>query len=203
MNKRLAAIVTLIAIGVMNPVYAGGNAETGKAKAVPCAACHGADGNSVNGAWPKLAGQHAQFIESQLKAFRSGERSNPLMTGQAAALSDQDILDLAAYYSEQTLKPGVADPDKVDLGQTIYRAGNADTEVSACMACHGPSGKGNGPAGYPRIGGQHGAYVAAQLKAYASGERGNTTTGRMMQDIASKMSDKEIEAVASFVEGLY
>jgi cytochrome c553 len=179
------------------------DAEMGKAKSVVCAACHGADGNSSNPAWPKLAGQHPTYLAAQLHAFKSGARNNPLMMGQAAGLSDQDIDNLSAYYAQQTQKPGVADPALVEAGQALYRGGRAEDAIPACSACHGPQGLGNAAASYPKISGQHASYTAIQLKAYRSGERAGTDAAKMMSNVAAKMSDADIEALASFVSGLH
>lgn len=198
---RILTGVLLLSVFSATPVAAG-DAEAGKGKSITCAACHGADGNSINPQWPSLAGQHENYLVVQLKAFRDGYRVNALMSSQAANLSDEDIADLAAYYAAQTLKGGVADPALVDLGQRIYRGGNRETGVSACIACHGPVGAGNPPAMMPRIGGQHAAYTAATLKAYASGERKGTGGNQMMRNVATLMSDAEITAVASYIEGL-
>ncbi len=180
-----------------------GDAAKGKAKAAVCGACHGADGNSANAEWPKLAGQHAAYLEAQLHAYKSGERKDPVMAGQVAALSDQDIKDLAAYFAGQTQKPGVARPDLVEKAQKLYRGGNAEAGVAACAACHGPQGLGNGPAAYPQISGQHAAYTAKQLQAYRSGARAGTESAKMMSQVAAGLSDADIEALASYISGLH
>lgn len=178
-----------------------GDPEAGAEKAAPCAACHGPDGNSANPEWPKLAGQHAEYTVRQLRAYQEGTRSDAMMAPMAANLSEQDMQDLAAYYAEQEGTRGEADPDLVELGEKIYRGGNLETGVSACIACHGPRGSGNGPAGWPKLAGQHAAYTRAQLRKYAEGER-TSDMESMMQDIAARMSDEEIEAVASYIQGL-
>lgn len=180
-----------------------GDAAKGKTKAAACAACHGADGNSANGEWPKLAGQHASYIAAQLHAYKSGERKDPIMAGQAATLSDQDIADVAAYFSEQNLKSGVANPELAKKAEPIYRGGNAEAAVPACAACHGPKGLGNEAAAYPHISGQHAAYTSAQLKAYRSGERAGTDTAKMMSQVAAGLSDDDIQALASYLSGLH
>lgn len=180
-----------------------GDAANGKAKAAACGACHGADGNSVNGEWPKLAGQNAQYLEAQLKAYKSGERKNPIMMGQVAALSDQDLKDLAAYFASQTQKPGVANPDAVAVAEALYRGGDAENAVPACAACHGPQGDGNAAAAYPMIAGQHAAYATIQLKAYRDGSRAGTDAAKMMSQVAAGLSDGQIEALASYLSGLH
>lgn len=180
-----------------------GSAEAGKAKSTTCAACHGVDGNSVNADWPSLAGQHASYIAHQLHAFKDGERSNVTMNPFAATLSDQDILDVAAYFSSQKLTPKGADPALVTLGQQIYRGGVPDRGIAACIACHGPTGHGNPLAAFPRISGQHAAYVAQTLAAYASGQRrSDADHNQMMRNVAALLRDDEIKALASYVQGL-
>jgi len=180
-----------------------GSAEAGKTKSTTCAACHGADGNSVNPEWPSLAGQHSRYIYNQLKAFKDGDRDNVLMTSQAAMLSDQDMRDLAVYYEKQSpaARP-VADADLVNAGEQIYRGGNSSSGAAACVACHGPNGKGNPAAAYPDIGGQHATYVAAQLRLYKSGKR-KSDQSQMMRNVSSRLSDADIAAIASYVQGLY
>jgi len=180
-----------------------GNVAAGQAKAAMCAACHGVDGNSVNPEWPSLAAQHTQYIVKQLKAFKGGTRQNPTMAPMAMGLSDQDMEDVAAYFSAQTARGGEADNSKVALGQKLYRGGNAKTKIAACIACHGPGGRGNPAAGYPSIRGQHSAYVMAQLNAYKSGQRKtDASNNKMMQDVTANLSAEEIAAVASYVQGM-
>ncbi|MGH8194992.1 MAG: c-type cytochrome [Woeseiaceae bacterium] len=180
-----------------------GSAEAGKAKSVTCAACHGADGNSVNPAWPNLAGQSAKYLLQQLQAFKSGARSDPLMTAQAMMLSDADMQDLAVYFSSQQSAPKtVADPAAVDKGEALYRGGDDQRGVAACMACHGPTGRGNPAATYPTLRGQYATYVATQLRAYAAGKRKSDEPTAVMRDIASRMTEDDILAVASYVQGL-
>jgi len=187
---------------VSQTLWAGGDIEAGKSKSAACAACHGADGNSMNPAWPKLAGQGAPYIYSQLAMFKDGTRQNALMAGQAAGLSDQDMHDLAAYYASLTGSPSAADPELVEQGESIYRGGIADKEVAACMACHSPSGAGNPTAQFPKLSGQHAAYTAAQLKAYRSMER-NYPAAQIMVKVAERMTDAEIQAVAEYMAGLH
>lgn len=166
-----------------------------------CAACHGVDGNSVASANPSLAGQPAQYIEKQLKEFKAGTRKNPIMMGMAATLNDDDVRNVAAYLASQKIKPRDAgNKDLANAGKAIYRGGIAAKGVPACMACHGPAGAGQ-PAQYPRLGAQHAAYIEAQLKAFASGERANDQNS-MMRDIAARMTEKDMKAVAEYVTGL-
>lgn len=204
MSMVLPAITGILSlIGPLAPTMAlgAGSAETGQAKAAICSACHGADGNSFNPEWPSLAGQNAAYLVSSLQAFKSGQRSNPLMTPQAATLTDEDMQDLAAYFAGNARQPRAADPNKLADGERLYRGGNKESGISACIACHGPNGSGNGPAGYPAIGGQHAAYVAAQLRAYRSAQR-TSDLNQMMRNTAARLTDAEIDAVASYIQGL-
>jgi cytochrome c553 len=194
------AALALVSLG-SSAAFAEGSAQAGQSKSATCVACHGVDGNSVNPEWPSIAGQHSTYIVKQLKAFKGGTRQNPLMTPMAQPLSDQDIEDLAAFYTAQTARGGEADKAKVEAGQKLYRGGNSTAAVAACIACHGPNGKGNEPAGYPSIRGQHAKYVEMQLNAYKSGQRG-TDANKMMRDVAAKLTADEITAVASYVQGL-
>ncbi len=180
----------------------GGNRCAGKTKAEACALCHAADGNSVMPDWPKLAGQSEQYIANQLQAFKSGQRKNALMAPMAEGLSDQDIADLAIYFSSQKVAIGKADPDLVSAGESLYRGGNAERGIPACMACHSPTGSGNPAAAYPALKGQHAAYTVTQLKAFRSGER-QTDAQAVMREIAEKMKDSDIEAVSSYISGLH
>lgn len=180
-----------------------GDIEAGKAKSVACAGCHGNEGNSANPIWPKLAGQHVEYIVEQLKAFQSDTRSEPSMTPMAKPLNEQDMLNLAAYFASQKVTIGTVVEKFVTPGQKIYLGGHKETGVPACGACHGPSGEGNGPAKYPALSGQHADYVKKQLENYKSGTRGKTGNPGIMYDIAKKMSPEEIEAVANYVQGLH
>lgn len=180
-----------------------GSAEAGKTKSVTCGACHGADGNSVNPEWPSIAGQHAKYTVEQLQAFKSGKRMNALMTGQAMLLSDEDMRDLAVYYAEQrAAAKTVADPKLVNKGEALYRAGNKKTGVAACIGCHGPTGLGNPAVPYPKLRGQYAVYTAKQLRDYASEARKSDGVTQIMRNIAERLSEEEIDAVASYVQGL-
>jgi len=200
MTAKLA--VTLIcAAACGSSAFAAGTKEAGQAKSTPCIACHGIDGNSANPEWPSIAGQHETYLVRHLTAFRDGVRQNPLMTPMAVGLSDQDIADLAAWYSSQTARGGETEPSKVRLGQKVYRAGNMEEQTMACAACHGPTGRGNPLASYPAIQGQHATYVATQLRAYKTGTRASDPN-QMMRSVAARLSEAEIDAVASYVQGL-
>lgn len=175
-----------------------GNADQGKAKSATCAACHGADGNSAAADYPKLAGQHASYLNSTLKAYRDGSRANAIMQGMAAPLSDNDIADLAAYFSGQSITPGAADPALVERGEALYRFGDSEKGISACAACHGPTGYGVASAAFPSLHGQWDGYNVTQLQAFREGTRVNT----MMNGVAKNMSDADMKAVASYIAGL-
>jgi cytochrome c553 len=204
MNNWIAATLGLLTILMpYGASLAAGDAAAGKEKSASCAACHGADGNSVNPEWPKLAGQHEGYIVKQLTYFKDGERVNETMKGMASNLTEQDREDLAAYYSSQKVKIGVADPSLVELGQKIYRSGNATSGIAPCMGCHGPNGAGNPAANYPALRGQNAQYVENQLRGFASGQRHNENAKKMMQILASRMTDLEIRAVASYIQGLH
>lgn len=180
-----------------------GDATAGKGKAAICAGCHGVDGNSTNPQWPKLAGQNEKYLVNQLMLFKSNTRKNAIMNAQAAGLSEQDMRDLAAYFSGLETSPAAAASEQqAKKGMKIYMGGNLETGVIACTACHSPDGKGNSPGGFPHLSGQHAEYIALQLNAYKSGERVNANL-KMMNEIAAKMSDDEITAVAEYIAGLH
>jgi cytochrome c553 len=186
-----------------------GNAENGKVKSVTCGACHGADGNSAIPMNPKLAGQHARYLVKQLTEFKLASRTggkegrnNAIMNGMSAALSEQDIHDLAAYYSSQKATPGESSQDAVEQGNKLYVGGDLKRGITACIACHGPKGNGTSLSGFPDISGQHSAYIATQLKSFRSGERANSLNG-MMADIAKRLTDEDIQVISSYVAGLH
>jgi cbb3-type cytochrome c oxidase subunit III len=201
MKKLLAIAVTCVLLCSATTVWAAGDAAAGKQKSATCAACHGADGNSNNPEWPKLAGQNAAYLIKQLQNFKSGERVNATMNGMAANLSEQDMEDLAAYFSNQEITRGKADPELVEAGQALFRGGDLARGIAACSACHGAQGAGNPAAGFPALAGQHALYLETQLKAFRSMTRANDP-GQMMRNIAMKMSDADITAVASYIQGL-
>lgn len=203
MVKNLSyALCSILLFASANSVSAAGDAAAGKEKAQTCAACHGSDGNSPNPMWPSIAGQHAQYTEKQLHEFKNGTRENPQMSPMAMPLSDQDIQDLAAYYAAQEAKPAYSVPEKLELGERLYRAGNAKTGLAACTACHGPTGAGNPAAKYPSLNGQYADYTAAQLQAFKSESRSNDVNS-MMRSVAGKMTNEEIQAVSNYIQGLH
>ena len=181
-----------------------GDANAGAAKATACVACHGNDGTSTIPDYPHIAGQNAKYLEIQMRQMRDGERDIPLMAGQLDTMSDQDLKDIAAHYASQPGKIGQASPENLELGEQIYRGGILDKNVAACTACHSPSGNGNTLAGFPRISGQPVGYTVTQLKSYREDERtSDEYVNGMMRDIAARMTDNEIEAVANYIQGLY
>jgi cytochrome c553 len=200
--KKWLMTLSMATAMVSSVAVAGGDAAAGKAKSAMCAGCHMADGNSVNGMWPKLAGQHEGYIIKQLQDFKAGDRVDPTMAPMAAGLSEDDMANLAAFYSIQTLKSGEADPALVEKGKQIFMNGNAASGVAACSACHAPNGVGNPAANFPSLQGQHADYTVKQLKDFRAGNRANDA-GRMMQSVAAKMTDDEIAAVASYIQGLH
>lgn len=181
-----------------------GDAKAGQAKAAACGACHGMDGNSTDAQYPKLAGQSEQYIVTELMRFKSGTRQNAIMHGMAATLSPQDMHDIGAYFAEQKRLPGVADEKLAPDGEKLYREGDASRGIPACMACHGPDGAGNPGWRVPNIAGQHADYVQAQLKAWHDGTTwGSDTHAMIMPTIAQRLTEQDISAVSSYVEGLH
>lgn len=214
MNKAVLFTLTIslvTGLGLSFPSYAsettgqakkGGNPENGKKLTGTCVACHGADGNSVNPDWPKLAGMSEAYLLKQLMDFRNDKRHEVTMTPMAKAIaSDEDAADLAAYFSTQKAKPGTANEEKIAAGKAIYKGGVLSSGVAACSGCHGPGGAGNPAAKFPRVSGQHAKYIVNQLKAFKAGKR-NNDMGKMMRNIAGKMTDAEMDAVAEYMSGL-
>jgi len=177
--------LALAATQVQAESLVNGSIEDGKAKSLTCTACHGPEGNSVSPMWPNIAGQNAPYLLAQLMAFKEGSRKDPLMSAQAMMLSDQDMADLAVYFeSLPAAAQSVKDASTVSRGETLYRGGDTESGVSACLACHGPTGRGNPAAKYPALQGQHADYTAKQLNDYASGARESDGKTRIMRDIA-------------------
>jgi cytochrome c553 len=184
-----------------------GDAGRGEGMTAVCSACHGTDGNSPAPTFPKLAGQGERYLVKQMQDIRDGSRPVPTMAGQLDGKSDQDLADIAAFYAAQPGSGGQTDPELLALGEKVYRAGVAERKVAACSACHSPRGKGNAPAGYPALAGQHADYIADQLRMYRKGyedESGRVNDGdtMIMRTTAFGLSDKEIDAVASYIAGL-
>ena len=226
MKKLFAGLILLagcanLAVAASKAEVVKGDADAGQSKAAACMACHGEGGNSAVPTFPKLAGQNVRYLVKQMQDIQCGAlspaeqkvqkcvgRSVPTMAGQLDRFNDQDLLDIATYYAAQTGSVGQAKAELAAKGEEIYRAGIRSKGVAACTACHSPTGKGNGPAGYPALSGQHADYVAAQLKAFRSSAdglpgRSNDGDTKIMRDVAQKMSDSEIDAVASYIAGLH
>lgn len=206
MKKYIQWLIFLTAVNSSFVVNAA-DEDTARIKVISanCVACHGTDGNSINPVWPKLAGQHSKYLIKQLTDYQkgpTGPRFVPLMYGMVTKLSAEDVELLANYYASQTISPGYAKPYLVKLGQKIYLGGNLKTGVPACSACHGPDGVGNNQAGFPKLAGQHAEYIVAQLIAYRDNKRSNDQNA-IMRTISKKLTIEEMNAVASYIEGLY
>lgn len=200
----MSYISVFMTIGVAGSSLAAGmgSADAGATKAAACGGCHGMDGNSMVTVIPKLAGQHANYLVKQLSDFKSATRNDPTMMAMAAGLSEQDVLDIAAYFASQKLQGNSGgDAGKIAAGKKIYQGGNPKTGASACMGCHGPKGKGMGPGKIPYLKSQHADYVSKQLRDFKSATRANDNAS-MMQDVAKKMSDSEIDAVAVYIASM-
>jgi cytochrome c553 len=186
-----------------------GSIQNGSGKSAVCSSCHGPNGNSANPEWPRLAGQSAVYIAEQLRLFKSGVRNNPIMKPLAGTLSDQDIADVAVYYQAQTVSGLEADPSYWKAGSDLYRRGDKARNIPACIACHGPAGRGNLAAGYPALRAQESVYVVKQLSDYASGARYTGTNvasadpnSVMMLTIAKRLTADDIRNLASYVQGM-
>lgn len=195
----LGVVLGCVSLGVHS---AAGDAAAGQSKTAVCAACHNADGNSSLPTFPKLAGQSEAYLFKQIKSIQSGERPVVEMTGLTDNLSDQDIADISAFYASQPATTGQADPELVELGRGLYEGGNPAKGIPSCMGCHGPAGNGVATAGYPKISGQHATYTTSQLEMFRNGSRNNDPNA-MMRGVAANLSDAEIEALSSYIQGLY
>lgn len=215
MKSRMVAVALaaqLLGLGFATLAHAAdaalaGNAEAGAAKSATCGACHGATGNSPNPEWPNLAGQHHEYVVEQLGLLKSGARVAPVMNPMAAMLSPQDMADLAAYFEKQTLVGLEADAKLAEGGQKLYRGGDAARGIPACLACHGPNGRGNGPAHWPQVRAQQPNYAMAQLKGYAAKTRYAASAklppgAEMMTDVAKRLSEDDIKALTAYLQGL-
>lgn len=201
MNKLIVSL--LLTLGLTGVAHAAGDAKAGQAKAAVCGACHGADGNSMAPNFPKLAGQGERYLLKQMHDIKEGRRTVLEMTGILANVSDQDMADIAAYFSSQNASIGMADPKLVAQGEALFRGGKLSEGMPACTGCHNPSGLGNAEAGFPHLGGQHAAYTAKQLTAFREGDRTNDGDAMIMRSIAAKLSNKDIAAISSYIEGLH
>lgn len=201
MNKLLVSLV--LSLGVAGSAHAlEGDAEAGQGKVAVCGACHGPDGNSALPNFPKIAGQGERYLLKQLAEIKDGTRVVPEMTGMLDPFNEQDLADIAAFYSQNTPTMGVANPDLVERGEALYRGGNMELGLPACTGCHSPTGQGNDPAGYPQLAGQHAQYTAKQLVDFRENNRTNDGESEVMQTIASRLSNRDIEAVSDYIQGL-
>lgn len=195
--------LTLAASPLQADSLVSGSADAGKARSMTCTACHGPEGNSSSPMWPNIAGQNAPYLVAQLHAFKNGDRKDPLMSSQAMMLSDEDIANLAVYFeSLPAAAQSVADAGLVDRGEALYRGGDKEDKTPACMACHGPTGRGNPAAAYPAVQGQHATYSAKQLNDYASGTRTTDGKTQIMRDVAATLNADDIAALSSYMQGL-
>jgi len=199
--KRLWILAATISGAIVSNSALPASVDAGAAKAVVCQACHGANGNSANPEWPSLAGIGADYIAEQLKNFKDGKRPNPVMMPNAMTLTDDDMANLGAYFDSLTNTGLEADPSYWQAGQKLYRAGDAARAIPACMACHGPTGRGNEPAKFPALRGQQSVYVMKQLNDYASGARTTGPNG-IMPTISKRLSPDDIRNLASYLQGL-
>ena len=205
--KKLALVLSVVIAAISSSAMAEGNAEAGKTKVIVCSACHGLDGNSMIDMYPKLAGQHATYLEKQLHDFKSAAqtggkdgRMDPIMGGMAIGLSDEDIADVAAYFASQPIQHADV-KDVPAAGEQLYKGGDSSRGITACMACHGPDGKGAGLAGFPSLAGQHANYIKIQLTKFRDANRHNDLNG-MMQDVAKKLNDSDIDALSKYISNL-
>jgi len=206
MNKIFVSL--LLTLGVTGIAQAAGatlvgDAAAGQAKTAVCGACHGPDGNSMAPNFPKLAGQGDRYLLKQLHEIKDGKRQVLEMTGLLTNLNDQDLADIAAFYSSQKSSVGAADPALVARGEALFRGGDLEKGLPACTGCHSPDGQGNAAAGFPHLGGQHAGYVEKQLTDFREGDRTNDGDSMIMRGIAAKLSNKDIKALASYIQGLH
>lgn len=201
MNKLVVSL--LLTLGIAGGAHAAGDAAAGQAKAAVCGACHGPDGNSMAPNFPKLAGQGERYLNKQLHDIKSGKRTVLEMTGLLTNLSDQDLADISAYFASQKGSVGAADPKVVARGEELFRGGKLDQGMPSCTGCHSPNGAGNAAAAFPHLGGQHAQYTAKQLTDFREGNRTNDGDAKIMQSVAAKLSNKDIEAVSSYIQGLH
>jgi cytochrome c553 len=210
MNKVLVSL--LLTLGITGMAQAAGDAAAGQTKIALCGACHNADGNSAAPNFPKLAGQGERYLLKQMQDIKAGStpgapegvgRKVLEMTAMLDSFSDQDLADIAAYYSSQKISVGAADPALVERGEALYRGGKLAEGLPSCIGCHAPNGKGNAPASYPALGGQHATYTAKQLTDFREGVRTNDGDAMIMRSVAAKLSNKDIAALSSYIQGLH
>ncbi|HHX34565.1 MAG TPA: cytochrome c4 [Gammaproteobacteria bacterium] len=200
MNKLFVSL--LLTLGISGLAHAAGDAAAGQGKIAMCSACHNADGNSMMPAFPKLAGQGERYLLKQMQDIKSGARPVVEMTGMLDAMTDQDLEDISAWYNSQKGTLGAADPELVERGQALYQGGKLADGMPACIGCHTPNGEGLDLAVYPKLNGQHADYTAKQLTDFREGERTNDGDAMIMRSIAAKLSNKDIKAISSYIQGL-
>lgn len=212
--KQVKLAVLVFSAFLANAAMAVGDAAAGEGKSAVCAACHGADGNSPAGDFPSLAGQNAEYLFKQMKDYQTGARKDAVMTINVRGLEEQDLQDLAAFYASKKITVQQADPELIELGERVYRGGDVAKGLPSCSGCHGPDGRGLKGSTFPALGGQHASYLEIQLKAFRAAGRDDLGVERMrsndvdgdglgmMQAVAAKLSDRELQAVASFISGL-
>ena len=203
--KKIHKYIIISAILIFSNNVFAADIDKGKEKSVTCVACHGQGGVSVNPLWPKLAGQHASYLKSQLYEFQkgiNGNRNNAIMYGISVVLSEEDIDDISAYYASLETSIGTTADEYLVKGKNIYRGGNMEYKIQACISCHGPNGQGNNPAAIPALSGQHAQYIYQQLKNFQLKNRANDMN-KMMRNIVHRMSEEEMKAVAQYIQGLY
>jgi len=200
MNKLLLG---LLLMGLTGFAHAAGDAAAGQGKVAVCGACHGPDGNSPAPNFPKLAGQGERYLLKQLQDIKSGARPVLEMTGQLDNFNEQDLADIAAWFASQKMTVGAADAELVARGESLFRGGKLAEGMPACTGCHSPQGTGNSAAGFPHLGGQHAQYTAKQLTDFREGERVNDGDAMIMRSIAAKLSNKDIAAISSYIQGLH
>ena len=207
-------LLALAAGSVTAAVYPKGDAAAGEPLVASCAGCHGMDGNSAMGAFPKLAGLGEKYLTKQLMDVRDGKRQIVEMTGILDGMSDQQLADMAAFYNGknrqisgakqiQLVGSSMSGDEAIALGESLYRGGNPDIGIPSCTGCHAPNGAGNGPAGYPALGGQHADYIAKQLRMFRDSLRHNDGEAKVMRGVAERMSNREIDALANYIAGLH
>lgn len=205
MNKLFASLLLTLGVtsaaGAAQPIT--GDVAAGQAKTALCGACHNPDGNSLAPNFPKLAGQGQRYLEKQLHDIKSGKRPVLEMTGMLEGFDDQDLADIAAYFASQKGSVGAADPKLVERGRALFNGGDLDKGMPACTGCHSPDGAGLALAGFPHLSGQHAQYVSKQLTDFREGNRTNDGDAMTMRTIASKLSNKDIEAISSYIQGLH
>lgn len=201
MNKLVMSV--LLTLGVAGAAYAEGDAAAGQGKVAICSACHNPDGNSMIPTFPKLAGQGKHYLYKQMQDIKKGDRPVPEMTGMLDALSDQDLKDISAWYASQKGSVGYAAEELVERGEALFRGGKLEDGMPACTGCHSPDGSGMDAALYPKLSGQHADYIAKQLTDFREGDRENDGDAMIMRDIAAKLSNKDIKALSSYIQGLH